>query len=70
MLRGDFWGGSADITIGDGGPAVAQIARNVFNMREVFHDKQTVSFEPGTAIQQCREFDSHCDPVPVIGDDG
>jgi hypothetical protein len=41
-LRGDFWGGSADITI-EGGPVVAQITRQVVNMREVFTDKQTVS---------------------------
>jgi hypothetical protein len=41
-LSGDFWGGSADIAI-EGGPVVAQIRREVFNMRQVFGDKQTVS---------------------------
>ncbi len=43
-LRGDFWGGSADITIGD--RPVAQISRKLFNMREIFVDKQTVSLCP------------------------
>jgi hypothetical protein len=40
-LRGDMWGGSADISMG--GVPVAQITRQLFNMREVFADKQTVS---------------------------
>lgn len=42
-LRGDFWGGSADISIEDGGPVVAQIERDLFKAREFFGDKQTVS---------------------------
>jgi hypothetical protein len=40
-LRGDFWGGSADIAL-DGRP-VAQITRKLMNMREMFTDAQTVS---------------------------
>jgi hypothetical protein len=43
MLRGDFWGGSADIAVGDGGPVIAQISRNVMTMRELVWDQQTVS---------------------------
>lgn len=41
-LRGDFWGGSGDLTV-EGGPTVAQITRQMMNMREVFTDNQTVS---------------------------
>lgn len=41
-LRGDFWGGSGDLTV-EGGPTVAQITRSMMNMREVFTDNQTVS---------------------------
>jgi uncharacterized protein YxjI len=40
QLRGDLWGGSADLAMGD--RPVAQISRQIFNMREVFHDKQSV----------------------------
>lgn len=40
-LRGDMWGGSADLAWN--GQPVAQIARQLFNAREVFSDKQTVS---------------------------
>lgn len=42
-LRGDFWGGSADLALGDGGPCIAQITRSLANMREIFTDNQTVS---------------------------
>ena len=42
-LRGDFWGGSGDLTV-EGGPTVAQITRQMMNMREMFTDNQTVSF--------------------------
>lgn len=41
-LRGDFWGGSGDLKV-ENGPVVAQISRQVMNMREVFTDNQTVS---------------------------
>lgn len=41
VLKGDFWGGSADIAIEDG-PVVAQISRKLFNAREFWGDKQTV----------------------------
>ena len=41
-LRGDMWGGSANLVI-EGGPPVAQISRQLFNSRELFTDKQTVS---------------------------
>jgi uncharacterized protein YxjI len=40
-LRGDMWGGSADLSL-EGRP-VAQISRQLFNMREAFLDQQTVS---------------------------
>ena len=40
-LRGDFWGGSGDLTV-EGGPTVAQITRQLMNMRQVFTDTQTV----------------------------
>lgn len=40
-LRGDFWGGSGDLTV-EGGPTVAQITRQLMNMRQVFTDNQTV----------------------------
>ncbi|OXB38688.1 hypothetical protein J007_01498 [Cryptococcus neoformans] len=40
VLKGDFWGGSADVSI-EGGPVVAQISRKLFNMREFWGDKQT-----------------------------
>lgn len=39
-LRGDFWGGSADIALN--GRPVAQISRKLMNMREMFTDSQTV----------------------------
>ncbi len=52
-LRGDFWGGSADIAFaggggsggggGGGGRVVAQITRELWNARQIFGDKQTVS---------------------------
>lgn len=41
-LRGDMWGGSADLSLGEGGPPIAQITRQMMNMREVFTDNQTV----------------------------
>ncbi|WWC96582.1 hypothetical protein V866_003450 [Kwoniella sp. B9012] len=51
LLKGDFWGGSADISI-ENGPVVAQISRQVFNMREVFTDQQTyfVTVAPGVDL--------------------
>jgi hypothetical protein len=49
-LRGDFWGGSADIALA--GRPVAQISRKLMNMREVFTDKQTVRAQFTT--QGCR----------------
>ncbi|ODO07650.1 hypothetical protein L198_01231 [Cryptococcus wingfieldii CBS 7118] len=51
VLRGDFWGGSADIKV-DNGPVVAQITRKVFNAREYFGDKQTymVNVAPGVDL--------------------
>ncbi len=42
-LRGDFWGGSADIAFVGGGQTVAQITRDVWNARQIMGDKQTVS---------------------------
>ena len=42
VLRGDMWGGSADIAM-ENGPVVAQIGRKLFNAREIFMDRQTVS---------------------------
>jgi hypothetical protein len=44
-LRGDFWGGSGDLTV-EGGPTVAQITRQLMNMRQVFTDNQTVRDHP------------------------
>jgi hypothetical protein len=44
-LRGDMWGGSADIAIQ--GRPVAQINRRLVNMREIFSDKQTVRRREG-----------------------
>ena len=60
-LRGDFWGGSGDLTV-EGGPTVAQITRQMMNMREMFTDNQTVSGEwgsigrdaDGTVFRYCR----------------
>ncbi|WWD05355.1 hypothetical protein V865_003428 [Kwoniella europaea PYCC6329] len=51
LLKGDFWGGSADISV-ENGPVVAQISRQVFNMREVFTDQQTyfVTVAPGVDL--------------------
>ncbi|WVN85487.1 uncharacterized protein L203_100633 [Cryptococcus depauperatus CBS 7841] len=51
VLKGDFWGGSADISV-DGGPIVAQITRKLFNARELFRDKQTyfVTVAPGVDL--------------------
>ncbi|KAK8865575.1 hypothetical protein IAR55_000719 [Kwoniella newhampshirensis] len=50
-LRGDFWGGSADIHVVNG-PIVAQISRQLFNARELFTDKQTyfVTVAPGVDL--------------------
>ncbi|KAK4686592.1 hypothetical protein P7C73_g3534, partial [Tremellales sp. Uapishka_1] len=50
-LRGDFWGGSADISI-EGGPVIAQISRKLFNARELFVSKQTyfVTVAPGVDL--------------------
>lgn len=42
QLRGDFWGGSGDLTV-ENGPTVAQITRQLLNPRQVLVDKQTVS---------------------------
>lgn len=50
-LRGDFWGGSGDLTV-EGGPTVAQITRQMANMREVLTDKQTVSDSLKTVLLQ------------------
>ncbi|WVQ85740.1 hypothetical protein IAT38_007907 [Cryptococcus sp. DSM 104549] len=50
-LRGDFWGGSADLSV-EGGPVIAQISRKLFNAREFFGDKQTyfVTVAPGVDL--------------------
>lgn len=45
-LRGDMWGGSADLSVGEGGPPIAQITRDLANMREIFTNNQTV--RPGS----------------------
>ncbi|ORY32262.1 tubby C-terminal-like domain-containing protein [Naematelia encephala] len=49
-LRGDMWGGSADLSMG--GMPVAQISRKLFNARELFVDKQTyfVTVAPGVDL--------------------
>ncbi|KAL8291634.1 hypothetical protein RQP46_001892 [Phenoliferia psychrophenolica] len=49
-LRGDFWGGSADIALN--GRPVAQISRKLFNARELFTDNQTyfVTVAPGVDL--------------------
>lgn len=49
VLKGDFWGGSADISI-EGGPVVGQISRKLFNAREFWGDKQTVRPFPSLII--------------------
>lgn len=41
MIRGDWLDRSAVITIGDGGAAVAQISRKLFNARELLGGQQT-----------------------------
>jgi len=40
-LNGDFWGGSADLSV-QGGPVIAQITRQVFGAREMFSDSNSV----------------------------
>jgi len=40
-LNGDFWGGTADLSV-QGGPVIAQITRDAFSMREVFTNQQVV----------------------------
>ncbi|KAL7412991.1 tubby C-terminal-like domain-containing protein [Mrakia frigida] len=49
-LKGNFWGGSAEILLG--GRTVATISRQVMNMREIFVDKQTyfVTVAPGVDL--------------------
>lgn len=42
-LRGDMWGGSADLSLGEGGPPIAQITRDLVNAREIFTNNQSVS---------------------------
>lgn len=54
VLKGDFWGGSADVSI-EGGPVVAQISRKLFNAREFWGDKQTVRPFPFPIIICTRE---------------
>ncbi|WRT66012.1 uncharacterized protein IL334_002963 [Kwoniella shivajii] len=51
VLKGDFWGGSADISI-ENGPVVAQISRELFNARQIFGDQQTyyVTVAPGVDL--------------------
>ncbi|KAI9635387.1 tubby C-terminal-like domain-containing protein [Dioszegia hungarica] len=51
-MRGDFWGGSCDITLGEGGPTIAQITRQLGNMREIFTNNQTyaVTVAPGVDL--------------------
>lgn len=41
-LHGDFWGGSADLSV-QGGPVIAQITRDAFSARELFTNSQVVS---------------------------
>ncbi|WVQ77086.1 hypothetical protein IAR50_006769 [Cryptococcus sp. DSM 104548] len=50
-LRGDFWGGSADISVVSG-PVIAQISRDVMNAREIFVGHQTyyVAVAPGVDL--------------------
>lgn len=43
-LKGNFWGGSAEIVLSGTGRTVATISRQVANMREIFADKQTCSY--------------------------
>ncbi|WVW80492.1 hypothetical protein I302_102476 [Kwoniella bestiolae CBS 10118] len=51
LLKGDFWGGSADISIEDG-PIIAQISRKLLNAREWLVDQQTyfVTIAPGVDL--------------------
>ncbi|OCF42855.1 hypothetical protein I317_03332 [Kwoniella heveanensis CBS 569] len=51
LLRGDFWGGSADITV-ENGPVVAQITRELMNARQIFGGQQTyfVTVAPGVDL--------------------
>jgi hypothetical protein len=44
-LNGDFWGGSADLSV-HGGPVIAQITRQVFGAREMFSDSNSVRLLP------------------------
>lgn len=49
-VKGDFWGGTANITLGD--RPVAHISRSVANVRELKFDKQTyaVQVAPGVDL--------------------
>lgn len=49
-VKGDFWGGSANITLND--RPVAHISRSIANVREVKFDKQTyaVQVAPGVDL--------------------
>ena len=47
-LKGNFWGGSAEIDLG--GRTVATISRQVANMREMFADKQTCTCPSSSTI--------------------
>ncbi|ODN77884.1 hypothetical protein, variant 2 [Cryptococcus amylolentus CBS 6039] len=51
-LRGDFWGGSADISVVNG-PVIAQIYRDVLNAREIFAGQQTVSLTTEIIMFRC-----------------
>ncbi|WVR05557.1 hypothetical protein IAU60_002576 [Kwoniella sp. DSM 27419] len=43
LLKGDFWGGSADISI-ENGPVVAQISRDMINARQIFGGQQSFKY--------------------------
>lgn len=49
-VKGDFWGGSANITLND--RPVAHISRSLANLREIKFDKQTyaVQVAPGVDL--------------------
>jgi hypothetical protein len=49
-LNGDFWGGSADLSV-QGGPVIAQITRDVFSAREVFTSSNAVSQKENAASE-------------------
>lgn len=58
-LKGDFWGGSANITMKDG-PAIAHISRKLATVGEFFGDKQTVSVLKGKLTAVLRISCSRC----------